>query len=234
MGAFDSYQSPKKESAFENYKPPPPTFDDSTFGGRLAHLWQNTKDEARVAGNTFGAYDLVAANPFASGYAESLKAERAKTAAASERLGPIDSAIVSAGGYLPLAAATGGAGLGPIATSAIGGALAGAGHSEATDPIEIGKDAATAAAINAATAGVITRGRPYGPAFLNNAVRHYVPRAVSAYVGSHFGPFGAWAGNEIARELVPARQAMTPTPSPSWLLPGLNTAVQGPLSAQGW
>src|SRR4029077_12304113 len=162
----------------------PPTFDDSTFGGRLAHLWQNTQDEARVAVNTFGAMERAVADqsgfaPDASGRwiqggmipdldaanAAALKAERAKTAAASERIGPIDSAIASAAGYLPLAAATGPVGLGPIATSAIGGALAGAGHSEATDPVEIAKDAATAAAINTATAGAITRGGPYVPAF---------------------------------------------------------------------
>src|SRR4029077_7326374 len=177
MGAFDDYKAPKKSSAFEDYKPPPPTFDDSTFGGRLAHLWQNTKDEARVAGNTFGLYDRIAANPFASGYVDALKAERAKTAAASERLGPIDSAIVSAGGYLPLAAATGGMGLGPIATSAIGGALAGVAHSEATDPIGIGTDAATGVAFNAATGAAIIRGGPYVPAFARNAIAHYAPRA---------------------------------------------------------
>src|SRR4029077_14014590 len=180
MSNDDIHSVLRKTYGFE----PPPTFDDSTFGGRLAHLWQNTKDEARVAGNTFGLYDRIAANqsgfaPDASGRwiqggtisdldaanAAALKAERAKTAAASERIGPIDSAIASAAGYLPLAAATGPVGLGPRATSAIGAALAGAGNSEATDPVEIAKDAATAAAINTATAGAITRGGPYVPAF---------------------------------------------------------------------
>src|SRR4029077_17435288 len=126
MGAFDDYKAPKKSSAFEDYKPPPPTFDDSTFGGRLAHLWQNTKDEARVAGNTFGPYDRIAADqsgfaPDASGRwiqggmipdldaanAAALKAERAKTAAASERIGPVDTALMNAAGYGPFLAAGG-------------------------------------------------------------------------------------------------------------------------------
>ena len=189
-------------------EPPPP---DDSYSGRFWWVWQNTKDEARLAGNTFDAYDRIAAY-LGDNNAAALKAERAKTEAASQRLGPIDSAIAYGAGYLPLALAGGAAGLGPIATSAVGGALAGAGHSEATDPSGIAIDAAKAAAINAATGGVLTRAGPYAPSLARNAITHFAPRVAGGYLGSHFGPAGAWIGSEIARELAPAARPLTPMP----------------------
>src|SRR4029077_3826353 len=145
MSNDDIHSVLRKTYGFE----PPPTFDDSTFGGRLAHLWQNTKDEARVAGNTFGLYDRMMADqtgfaPDASGRwvqggtitdldaanAAALKAERAKTAAASERIGPIDTALMNAAGYGPLLAAGGSGIVGGTAVGAGLGATAAYGRGE--------------------------------------------------------------------------------------------------------
>jgi hypothetical protein len=156
----------------------------STSDFLLAHLAnlkapvQQASDLGRVAANTFGLGDRTLAgastyglwnylNPGLSGtaadqskpsaaYDAAFAAERAKTAAASERLGPVASTAASMVGYGPLgelgvAGRLGGGVMGTAAEGALAGGLAGAGQG---DGVATG---AAAGAVGGAGLGALTK-----------------------------------------------------------------------------
>ena len=132
------------------------------LAGGLGQIGQTADDYGRAATNTFGIGDRFAATmdqltgtgaPTTGQPGDLLSTERAKTAAARERLGPAGTVAASITGFGPFAAQGIGAGLGggvlgSGAELATGGALAGAGNSNA-DLLSAGagKDALTGGAI---------------------------------------------------------------------------------------
>jgi hypothetical protein len=207
MGAFDNYQPPKPASqtggAFGNYQPPAaPTASSSSAAPDLGStaLWNKPADtswsdyflahlakpfqgagqaaddymRAITDAGSFGTADRLAAYMGGTNLAD----ERAKTAAAYQRLGPVMGSAASMIGYAPLgelgaAAKIGGAAapyvgrwaggvLGSAAEGAGAGALGAAGHDE-----DVGKGALIGGALGAAggvPGGVVGRGGALAPA----------------------------------------------------------------------